>query len=164
MILSSMEPLVVGYDWELYIKKMESFLLKKEENKHLLLHEEYDGISRTKNEKLYDILASKVISGFYSKAFSSQILVLQEGYEKFRTLETENQVRALCSLVLLLKSGRAGDCDLRLIGGKGKAGVYKISTKLSNWKGKFKKVCIVDVSSSGIYMTKSDNLLELLNR
>lgn len=161
--LSSMMPLIIGYKWELYVKKLENFVSKKEKNKNLILNENYDGISREKNNQLYDVLALKVINGIYEKAFSAQIPVLKEGYNKFDELSTEEQVKALLMLVLLLKSGRAGGCDLTLIGGKRNAGEYTINPKVSNWKEKFRDVRIVDNSPSGIYVAESDNLLELLD-
>lgn len=160
--LSSMMPLVIAPDWEQYVKRLESFTAKKEKNKNLILNEEYDGISREKNKRLYDILASKVITGIYEKAFSSQITVLQEGYEKFNNLSMEQQVQLLLSLILLLKSGRAGTCDLSLIGGKSKAGSYNIASKIGNWEKKYSDVRIIDMSASGIYQSKSENLIELI--
>ena len=74
----------------------------------------------------------------------------------------ENQIKILLNLVLLLKSGRSGTCDLALIGGGHTAGAYNIASKISNWKEKYGDVHIVNVSSSGIYQTKSENLLELI--
>lgn len=163
IILSSMMPLKIGYEWEAYVKKLESFKAKKEKNRNLVLNEEYDGIFRDKNQQLYDVLASKVIRGIYEKSFASQIEVLEKGYGKFDKLETESQVNLLLNLILLLKSGRAGSCDLTLIDGKKSAGVYNINSKLSNWKKKYQDVRIVDISASGIYQKKSENLMELLN-
>ena len=128
----------------------------------MILNEAYDGISKEKNQKLYDILASKVIEGIYSVPFSSVNEVLKNGYEIFDKLEEEEQVKVLLTLVLLLKTGRGGNCDLSLIGGKSKMGSYRMSSKLSNWKKKFSDVRIVNVSSSGIFEAKSINLLELL--
>lgn len=162
ILFTSMMPLILGNEGELYVKKMENFINKKEKNKSLILNEAYDGISKEKNQKLYDILASKVIEGIYSVPFSSVNEVLKNGYEIFDKLEEEEQVKVLLTLVLLLKTGRGGNCDLSLIGGKSKMGSYRMSSKLSNWKKKFSDVRIVNVSSSGIFEAKSINLLELL--
>lgn len=160
--LASMMPLILSSEWEQYVKRLESFSAKKEKNKNLTVNAEYDKITRDKNIALYDILASKVINGIYKKAFSSQTEVLREGYERFEKLDVENQIVLLNALVLLLKSGRSGNCDLSLIGGSRNAGAYVVSSKLSNWKGKYRDVRIVDVSASGIYQSSSENLLEFL--
>lgn len=160
--LSSMMPLIIGSTWELYVKKLEKFIIKKERNKNICLDENDDVISKEKNEQLYDILSSKVLKGIYEIPFSAQIPVLEKGYEKFKKLQVEDQVKALQMLILLLKSGRAGNCDLTLLGGMKQSGTYQISSKLTNWKKKFHDVRIIDVSSSGIYETKSMNLMKLL--
>ncbi|MGN0377999.1 MAG: type II CRISPR RNA-guided endonuclease Cas9 [Butyrivibrio sp.] len=161
--LSSMMPLVIGYEWDIYIKKLDDYITKKEKNKNIILNENYDGISKKKNCELYDILSSKVIDGIYSIPFSSQAKVLKEGCERFEKLTLEKQVKALTMMVLLLKSGRAGSCDLKLIDGSPNAGKYSISSKLSNCKGKYGEVYIIDISASGIYETKSMNLMELVD-
>lgn len=162
VLLSSMMPLVLGYDWEEYIKRLESWINKKDKNKQLVLDEVFDGISKDKNLQLYSVLSSKVIDGIYSIPFSGQIDVLKAGKEVFEALSVEDQIKVLLNLILLLKSGRAGSCDLTTINGKSKAGVYLISAKVSNWEKNFNDIRILDVSSSGIYETKSKNLLELL--
>jgi CRISPR-associated endonuclease Csn1 len=161
--LSSMMPLVIGESWEMYVKKLDSFSNKKEYNKNLILDEKYDEISREKNEQLYEVLVGKIDNNLYSIPFSTQVPVLQDGFDKFKNLETEKQVKVLNQIILLLKSGRAGNCDLTLVGGKGAAGVYNASSKISNWQRQFSDVRIINVSASGIYETCSSNLLEPLN-
>lgn len=160
--LTSMIPLVIGNEWEQYVKKLETFINKKEKNASLEANEEYDGICIKKNMELYDILSSKVIDGIYKTAFYSQKDILKKGRDKFEKLSVEDQIKMLMTVTLLLKSGRAGSCNFELIGGTKDAGVYDISSKINNWKKNFTDVRIVDVSASGIYETKSFNLLELI--
>ena len=161
--LSSMMPLMIGRNWEKYVKKLDSFTTKKEKNKKLVLDEQYDGISKKQNEELYNVLSEKIIDGIYKVPFFSLAAVLEEGKEKFNVLSLEDQVNALKSLILLLKCGRAGSCDLTLIGGKSTAGVHCISSKLSNLKKRFSDIRIEDVSPSGIFESHSFNLLDLLS-
>lgn len=71
-------------------------------------------------------------------------------------------MKVLLVIVMMLKSGRAEKCDLSELGGSKNAGTYSVSSKLSNWKKKFKDVRIIDVSASGIYEKVSINLMELL--
>lgn len=160
--LTSMMPLMIGKKWEAYVKRLERFEEKKAENKRIILHEEYDGISKVLNSELYSLLADKVINGIYGSAFAAVAETLSTGKDKFEKLSGEEQVKLLCTLVLLLKSGRAGSCDLTLIDGKGAAGVYNVGAKISSWKKKFSNVCLIDMSASGIYETVSANLLDFV--
>jgi CRISPR-associated endonuclease Csn1 len=160
--LSSIVPLVIGYEWEIYVKQLDSFCTKKESNKNLILDEKYDEISRDKNEQLYNILLSKVKDTNYSIAFSTWSNVLDDGYNVFEKLTTEEQVKFLIEFVSLLKTGRLNACDFSIINGSKNTGVYQMSSKLSNLKKKVSDVRIIDVSASGIYETCSCNLLELL--
>lgn len=160
--LTSMMPLVIGDKWEAYIKKLERFEEKREKNKRITLNEEYDGISKESNAELYNLLSDKVINGLYGIAFSAVKEVLDCGRSKFDKLSGEEQVKLLSILVLLLKSGRAGSCDLTAIGGKGAVGTYGIGTKISSWKKRFLSVRLVNMSASGIYESVSENLLDLV--
>lgn len=162
LLLSSMMPLKIGACWEGYIKRIEAWVNKKEKNKNLKLDEIFDGISKEKNLCLYDLLLDKVEAGIYSIPFSSQIDVLKNGRVIFDSLDAEEQINVLLNIILLLKSGRSGTCDLKLINGSKNAGIYLVSMKLNNWKKNFSNVRIVDISPSGIYEKKSQNLLELL--
>lgn len=162
ILLTSMMSLIIGNEWESYVKKLESFTNKREKNKNLCINEEYDGISKKQNEQLYFILSEKIINGIYEVPFSAQKKVFEQGGEKFANLKVEEQVQALLSVILLLKSGRAGNCNLSLIGGSSSAGVFTMASKLSNWKKSFTSIRIIDSSASGIYETKSMNLLDLL--
>ncbi len=160
--LTSMMPLNVGYEWERYIKKIESYISKKDKNKNLVVKSEYDGICYEKNETLYTILADKVCKGIYNMPFNSQSKFLEDGYIKFSELDIDKQVYFLMNLVLMLKSGRLGNCDMSAIGGSKNAGVFTNSTKLSPWIKKYNYVYLLDVSSSGIFENKTLNLLDVL--
>lgn len=160
--LMSMMPLLIGNRWETYIKKLERFEEKRAKNKSIVLNEEYDGISKMLNEELYSLLANKVTNGIYGAAFAAVLDVLNTGEEKFGQLPGEEQVKLLCTLVLLLKTGRSGGCDLTAIGGKSSVGVYRVNAKLSVWKKNFSEVYLIDMSASGIYESVSVNLLDLI--
>jgi CRISPR-associated endonuclease Csn1 len=160
--LTSIMPLVIGEAWEVYVKKLDSYANKKESNKNLILDERYDEISQDKNEQLYRILLSKVKDTNYSIAFSTWSNVLDDGYNVFEKLTTEEQVKFLIEFVSLLKTGRLNACDFSIINGSKNTGVYQMSSKLSNLKKKVSDVRIINISASGIYETCSCNLLELL--
>lgn len=58
--LSTMMPLVVGAEWDAYIKAIESFQNKQKLNKSIVLDESHDHISCAANIELYDLLAQKM--------------------------------------------------------------------------------------------------------
>lgn len=161
--LTSMMPLVLGSKWEMYVKKIESFSAKKQNNKELILDQRYDGLTKENNEQLFDLLKEKVVHGIYRKAFASQVKILENGVDIFKNLSEEKQITVLLNLVLLLKCGRSEKCDLTLIGGSKSAGTYTMSSSMNNLKGKYNQVKIVDSSPSGIFESDSLNLLDLLS-
>ncbi|MDO4557109.1 MAG: Cas9 endonuclease PAM-interacting domain-containing protein [Lachnospiraceae bacterium] len=160
--LTSMMPLIIGNYWEEYVKKLDSFLIKKEKNRKIVLNYAFDGISKKDNMQLYIILKDKIVKGPYEIPFATQKELIEDGEIIFGGLSEEEQVAVLSKLVLLLKSGRSGSCDLTAIKGSKMAGVYVIGSKLSGWKKNFKRVSIIDSSTSGIHETKSLNLMELV--
>lgn len=161
ILLTSMMPLTLSNDWELYIKRLEAFEEKKKLNKNIVHQGKYDGISKECNAELYDILAAKVINGPYKIPFAAVIDTLVQGHDKFMELDIETQIKVLNQMVLLLKCGRAGNCDLSGIGGAKNTGTYKMSSKISSMR-KYEKVELIDVSASGIYEKKIVNLLDIL--
>ena len=58
--------------------------------------------------------------------------------------------------------GRAIKANLKPIGGVESAGVATLSSKISNWAKTYKDVRIIDTSASGLYESRSCNLLDLL--
>ena len=63
-------------------------------------------------------------------------------------------------MILYLKTNRAGECDMKVVGGKDREGGMLLSRNLSNWK--YNDVRIVDRSASGLFEKCSENLKELL--
>lgn len=159
---TSMMPLKMYGRWEAYIKSLENFATKSERNRNFKIDSEYDGITAEKNVELYDCFFRKLENGPYGKVFSSQLQILQEGREKFAGMKEEEQALFLLKFLEVFKTGRVNSCDLSSVGGSKGAAVYTESSKLSNWKKKFTDVRIIDESSSGLYRSSTDNLLEVL--
>lgn len=67
ILLSSAESLIVSKKMESYIKKLENYKNKEAQYRTIQLDEEYDGISKIENEKLYDCLVNKLINQFFLK-------------------------------------------------------------------------------------------------
>lgn len=155
-------PLIVSTFHEKYIKALESYDNKKKKNSAIELNEAYDGINADDNLSLYDCLSEKVTSGIFSCVLDSQKETLLDGRKEFVQLSLDKQVSVVLKLVELLKTGRSGTVDLSLIGGSKTAGAITIRSKLSNLKKRYTDVRIVDTSASGLFVSKSQNLLELL--
>jgi CRISPR-associated endonuclease Csn1 len=87
--------------------------------------------------------------------------VLENGRDSFLELELSEQANALLDIFMVFQTGRGTSCDLSAVGGAKSAALYRISAKISNWKKqKMKDVRIIEQSASGLFCSKSQNLLE----
>ncbi|MDO4568201.1 MAG: type II CRISPR RNA-guided endonuclease Cas9 [Clostridia bacterium] len=161
IILSTVSPLVVGYAWEVYIKRLERFAEKKKLNPNLIYSEKYDRISGGQNLELYDILCEKLKTTLYSKRPANPIKTLERGRNTFAGLGIPEQVFCLLNMLSLF-SRLSGGCDLSSIGGAKNAGSTTLSASLSNWKKNYSAAYIIDLSPSGLFERRSVNLLELI--
>ena len=171
LLLKSMVPMLVSSEDEAYIKKLEAFCRKRLENKNLKVDERYDGINVSKNINIYNMLQNKMKSedncrGNKSpygrvKIISDLYTVLENGRDSFLELELSEQANALLDILMVFQTGRGTSCDLSAVGGAKSAALYRISAKISNWKKqKMKDVRIIEQSASGLFCSKSQNLLE----
>ncbi|MBR3297585.1 MAG: type II CRISPR RNA-guided endonuclease Cas9 [Clostridia bacterium] len=147
---------------ETYIKRLEKFSERKKKTPAAMIDEAYDEISAERNLELYDAYFAKLTGKPFNKILDSQISVLEKGRAVFEKLSIEEQTELLLQIVALLKTGRAGGCNLKLIGGVEKAGVLTLSSTLSNWKKKYDSAVIIDQSPAGLFEKRSKNLLELV--
>jgi len=164
VLLKSMVSLILPAEMELYVKKLESFNRKRTDNKKLEVNTQYDGINGEENERLYQIFMEKMVSTPYMKIgiIAKLYEVLDNCKEKFVSLTLTEQVSALLAILNVFQVGRSSACDLSIIGGDKSAALYRLSSKLSNWKKNVNVVRLLDVSPSGLYVSKSPNLLEFL--
>lgn len=162
VLLASNASLLLNAEQTAYLKKLESYNEKMQKKMNIALNEKYDGISCENNEKLYAVLLEKMQKTILQKLPGLQVNVIIQGQQRFSTLSVEEQIFCIMQLVLLCKSGRSGTCDLSSIGGVKKSGSVTMSAHISNWKNYYSDVRIVDTSASGLYETRSCNLLELL--
>lgn len=155
-------PLIVSYDWEKYIKHIERFYEKKKENSNMIYRPEYDKITPDQNIELYDLLTEKLESKAFAKRPNNPVSTLKSGKNKFVQADIFEQVQ--CLMIILGLFGRtSGGRDLQIVGGARQAAtMVNFSSSLSNWKQDFTSVCIVDQSASGLFETRSINLLDLL--
>ena len=164
VLFKSAMNLCVDCKKESYIKHLESFIYKyQNKDKNIEPNEKYDKITHDENMELYDFFCEKITSPLFQKAaFANQKDTLIGGREKFAQLSLKEQILALNNILSVFKAGRSGGCDLTLIGGSNKAGAFTISSNLQNMAKKYSDVRIIEMSASGLYESKSKNLLEFL--
>ena len=162
IILSPLLPLLLGED-EIYVKKLESFLKKRESNKELLPNEEYDGISQEKNLKLFDRLVNKLKSWPFNMIPNNPIahLTKDSARSMFESSDALAQIALLESLIKYA-GGKVNTCNLSVIDAPSQAGAVTRGSKLSTWVGKNQEVRIIDRSCAGLFESQSENILEWL--
>lgn len=142
-----------------YITKIEKYYEKKKENRFFIHDEEHDGLSELENTTLYDCIINKLASSPFKTMPGNQMDTLLNGKESFTKLDFETQINTLISCISLLKTGRAGGCDLRNVNGKNASGAMTLGANLLS--SKYSDVRIIDYSPAGIHIRRSPNLMEL---
>ncbi len=153
-------PLVVGYTWEKYVKRLEKMVEKAKANPKFVYAAEYDGVTKEENEAFYVVLLEKLKSSCYRQSPANPAETLRAGEQRFKQLDVIEQAKCLLQIVSVF--GRISGSDLSAIGGASKAAVSTLSSMLSNWKKKYTDVRVVDMSASGLHQNQSCNLLEWL--
>lgn len=149
-------PLILSHEWEMYIKKLESFAEKQKKNGNITYDPEHEAVSAEKNRELYRLLADKLSKKPFVLRPSIDPKRVAEKEEAFTMLPVQEQIQTLLNLVTLFARSAKKETLT------GISGVCFISSRLSNWKKNYKSVCIVDTSASGIRESKSVNLLSLI--
>lgn len=152
---------VVDYPTQVYIKRLDSFAEKKKKNAAYQLVPEYDKITVEENLKLYDLYAQKLENTLYSKRPGVAADVLRKNRETFCALDAAAQADTLRKIHMIFVR-QPGDVDLSGIGLGSRTCKGRKSMCLSGWKKDCSDVRILDFSASGLYMSESENLLELL--
>lgn len=162
ILLSPLLSLLLGKD-ESYVKKLESFLKKRESNKELLPNEEYDGISKEKNLRLFDRLVNKLKSWPFNMIPNNPIAHLTKDSARslFESSDALAQIALLESLIKYA-GGKVNTCDLSVVDAPSKAGAVTRGSKLSTWIGKNQEVRIIDRSCAGLFESQTENILEWL--
>lgn len=143
-----------------YIKALSIFADKLAKGGRTQPNEKYDKITKEKNIELYDVLLSKLKSNTYSVMFKNVASKFEKGRDVFIELSASDQVKLLLNMVNVMKSGRSGSCDLRLIGDVEKAAIVTLNSDISKLKG-YKSIFIIDQSPTGLIERRSENLLTL---
>jgi len=166
VILKSFMPLIASKDIENYLKKLESFKRKWNINSDLEVNPKYDDITYDKNSELYNWFMDKMTSNPYKKLDILAIFpeLILKNKNKFLSLSLKEQITVLLSIMSLFQIGKTSEFkyDVTLIGGDKSMPKFRKSIKFSNWKKFARDVRIMDISASGLYVSKSPNLLEFL--
>lgn len=153
------QQLVMSSEQENYVKKISKYCERASGNKELPSITEHDNLSPDNNIDLYDFLAKKMKITKYNTLMPTANELLQKGRETFANLQTEDQVIALSNIIALFGCGNSHGTDLTTIGGAKSSGIQKMTMKLN--KKRFRDICLVDQSATGLFEQKSPNLLTL---
>lgn len=160
IIISPCMPLLLGASMERYVKRLESFAQKRKESAAIAPDSAHDHITAEENLALYDQLCTKLTDSIFAKCPGNIAETVAAGRDKFVGLATEEQIATLLSIVSWF--GNVQTCDLEKIGGAKKAGAKVPNSRLASWAKRYSDVRIVDTSASGLFQSRSENLLELL--
>lgn len=160
IIISPCTSLILGASMERYVKRLETFAQKRREGAQIVPDAVHDHITAEKNLALYDRLCGKLTDSIFAKCPGNIAETVTAGRDKFVGLATEEQITTLLSIVSWF--GNVQTCDLENIGGARKAGAKVPNSRLAAWKKHYSDVRIVDTSASGLFQSRSENLLELL--
>ncbi len=160
MTFSIYMPFRADAGWNRYIKALEELEKKLKVNPHYFFDSEIESVSIGRNVELYNLYIEKLQQA-YANMPTNPLQVLLDGKETFTKLSVTQQSHVLLQIHQIFGRSVTG-CDLTLIGGKKSTAVQTLSSNISNWKKTYSKVHIIDTSASGLYESKSQNLLELL--
>lgn len=156
-----MMQLVVDYPTQRYIKRLETFAEKRKQNAQYQLIPEFDKITAEENLKLYDLYSEKLENTLYSKRPGVTADALRKNREVFCKLDILSQVETLRKIHMIFVR-QPGAIDLTGIGLSANSFKTRKRMYLSGWKKDYSDVRILDYAPSGLYVSKSGNLLELL--
>ena len=115
----------------------------------------YDKITLEKNIELYKALLEKHKSNVFKNKPASQIKTLEDGLPIFVGLSLEKQCLVISEIIKLFIC-KSVTCNLELIGGKSKAGAFKIGKNISSLDSAY----LYNQSVTGLFEQKI-NLLKL---
>ena len=157
------QPLFLNNIQQRYIRRLKYVWMKKSLNAKYKISPLYDRITAEENLELYDALTEKLLHKPYSMMPRSPISILVDGWSSFLKLTLDEQAMALKAILYIFKMGRSSACDLTLIGGKTQSSPLVLTMRLSTWAKQCSDIRIVDLSPSGLFENRSENLLELVD-
>ena len=139
-----------------YLKKIEKYLQRNAERgdkNDILPIREWDGITTELNQRIYDVLISKLQNSIYCLRRNNPIEELLKRKDAFIQLSIENQSVILGEIIKITQC-KPVTADLSLIGGKKNAGKITVNRNISIYKS----VYLVNTSVTGLFEEKVDLL------
>ena len=155
LILKCANQLVLNDENVKYLKKVTGYIEKCKERKTKLEINEHTKITAEENIKIYDELLNKLKTSVYSKKLEPAILNLENGKEKFISLELNEQCEVICE-ILKLSQCTSASADFKLISGPANTGMLYLSKDIS----KQKNIYIINQSPTGLFEERK-NLADL---
>lgn len=152
VIVAPLAPLVIGYEWEKYVIRLERFARRRGTAPAEITPE--------KNLALYDVLCAKLNTEFFRKRPNNPGLLLKEGRGRFAGLDAAEQAQCLMQVIAVFGRVTTG-CDLRSVGGSRYAAVPGLGVSLKNWP-QAPSVRVVDSSASGLFESRSRKLFDFI--
>ena len=154
LVVTGAVQLTLGLKSIKYIKKIEKFIKRYNENKNAKINK-YELLSKEENERLYKLLDEKLKNSIYKNKKNNQAEKISSGFELFKNLDIKDQILQLNQLLLIFGSQNSG-VNLELIGGTKRTGVVYLSNKFKD----FKEFKLINQSITGLFENEVD-LLQL---
>jgi len=137
--------LCLQQEWIKYIKKLEKYTEFLQVDRVL---------TKEKNEELYQELLRKHQNGIYTKRPNFVGDCLKNGWEKFESLELNQQCDVLVQIIKLTSIGVTAYGDLKLIGGPKKCGEMRMFKRING----VKELILINQSVTGLFENRIDLL------
>ncbi len=139
-----------------YYKKIEKYLQRNAEykGKEPLSINEWDGITKEENERVYQILCNKLEHTIYQYRPNNQCATIVDGKDRFIELSCEDQCFVLDQIMWILRCKAKTTADMRLINGSSQGGRIALNKYISNCE----MIKIKNQSVTGLYEQTIDLL------
>lgn len=155
LIFKCANQLVLNDENVKYLKKVTGYIEKCKERKTKLEINEHTKITAEENIKIYDELLNKLKTSVYYKKLEPAILNLENGKEKFISLELNEQCEVICEILKLTQCAPT-NANMSLIGGPNSTGALLLSKDIT----KLKNIYIINQSPTGLFEERK-NLADL---
>lgn len=149
ILISGGVQLILDKNTSKYIKKIENYKYKLDENKDYQINI-FDKLSKEENIKLFDLFVDKFENSIYKNRVNIKLKEIKLARPKFEHLSIEEQIKTLTQMLILF--GRENNAvNLEYIGLPKNTGKTKINKKINN-----KDIKIINQSITGLYETEED--------
>lgn len=146
--------LVLGYNFEAYIKKINNYLNKCKELNAVKEVTKWDHISSEENTELYSAIIDKLTNSIYNVKFGKLAVSLAENSETFESLSIYNQCIVISQILNILHANVVKG-DLSLVGQSKQSGTLTIANKV---QPNVKEFYMINQSITGLFEQKIDLL------